>query len=126
MVEDSQMVGVVSRSDIIRQLVVEQTLAEEASDYYRGRLKSTGVESSLEDIGHRLGHRFDKLKVSDVMIRKVVSVSPSESIPGAAQIMVNRRIHRLPVLDNGKLVGVITAFDLARWVAALSLAGSFS
>ena len=117
-VDDGQMVGVVSRSDIIRQLVVEQSLAEHASDYYRGQLGSTGLESSLEEIAQRIGRRFESLRVRDVMIRKVVSVSADESASQAAQLMVERRIHRLPVVDDGHLVGVLTTFDITRWVAA--------
>lgn len=57
------------------------------------------------------GHKKDE-KVRKVMSTPVVSVSPEISIIKAANIMIEKRIHKLPVLENGKLVGLISASDL--------------
>ncbi|MFD0587374.1 CBS domain-containing protein [Paenibacillus sp. GCM10027627] len=51
--------------------------------------------------------------VSDVMSDSLVTVSPDEDAEEAADLMASHQIRRLPVVENGKLVGVITLGDLA-------------
>lgn len=51
-------------------------------------------------------------KVSDIMTEKVVTVGPQQSLEDAADIMVKNRIKKLPVVERGVLVGIITASDL--------------
>lgn len=52
--------------------------------------------------------------LAKVMQRDVLTVAPDETIEGAAQIMLRRKISGLPVVDNGKVVGIITESDLFR------------
>ena len=55
------------------------------------------------------------MKARDVMTPDVVSVDPNASVAEAAQIMLQRRISGLPVVDHaGELVGVITEGDFLR------------
>jgi len=55
-----------------------------------------------------------RLKVSTVMTRQVVTVSPGSTLEEAARIMADRKIGGLPVMDGKKLVGIITESDLFR------------
>jgi acetoin utilization protein AcuB len=50
--------------------------------------------------------------VKDWMTREVVTVSPDTSLTDAYQLMTNHKIRRLPVMENGRLVGIITLGDL--------------
>jgi len=50
--------------------------------------------------------------ISSIMSKNVISVECNESIDNAALIMNEKKIKRLPVVDSGKLVGIITATDL--------------
>lgn len=52
--------------------------------------------------------------VKDVMSSHLVVVSPDDSVWEAAQLMKNRKIHRLPVVKDYRLVGIITASDIIR------------
>jgi CBS domain-containing protein len=117
-VEDDRLLGIVSRSDIVRQLCVEQTLAETASDYYRevGGIETSGIES-LEAIGQRVGARVEKLRVRDVMIDATISAAPDQPLYEVARTLVRHHIHRLPVVEGEKLVGIITSLDLVRLFA---------
>jgi CBS domain-containing protein len=55
------------------------------------------------------------MNVSDVMTRRVISISPETSIVAAIQLMLKHRISGLPVIDNhAKLVGIITEGDFLR------------
>ena len=56
-------------------------------------------------------------KVGEVMTGTPVSVAPSASIAHACRVMEQHRIKRLPVIENARLVGVITRADLVRAVA---------
>lgn len=50
--------------------------------------------------------------VGDIMTKHVVAVSPEEDVPKAARIMADKNINRLPVMDDGKLIGIITRGDV--------------
>ena len=51
--------------------------------------------------------------ISEVMSKDVVTVPPGASLREAAKIMADKWIRHLPVVDNGKLVGVLSQRDLA-------------
>jgi CBS domain-containing protein len=53
------------------------------------------------------------MAISDVMTKDVITVGPGTSLREAAKIMADRWIRHLPVLDSGKLVGVLSQRDLA-------------
>lgn len=50
--------------------------------------------------------------VKDWMTRQVVTVSPEASLPAAHRLMKDNNIRRLPVLQDGKLVGIVTRGDV--------------
>lgn len=51
--------------------------------------------------------------VKDCMTRGVVTATPDMDIHDAANLMADRQIRRLPVMDNGRLVGIVALADLA-------------
>lgn len=57
-----------------------------------------------------------KVPLSEIMSYKFRSVEPSTEIEDAVQKMLNNKIRRLLVLDNGKLVGAITQTDLTSYL----------
>ncbi len=58
--------------------------------------------------------------VREVMTRDVVTVAPSERITDAYAVMDTRRIGRLPVVDQGALVGIVTRGDLLKELGRLT------
>ena len=77
--------GVLSESDFVRRIAVEDKKSSE-------------------------------VLVSEIMSYKFRSVGPTTTIEDAIQKMLNKNIRRLLVLDNEKLVGVITQTDLASYL----------
>lgn len=53
-------------------------------------------------------------KVETIMIKKLITLAPGDTIAHAKEIFSGKRIHHLPVQDNGKLVGLVTTYDLWR------------
>lgn len=51
--------------------------------------------------------------VEEIMSKNVITVAPDKTIEDAVNIMVEHKIKKLPVVDAGKLIGIITASDIA-------------
>jgi CBS domain-containing protein len=54
------------------------------------------------------------MKASDVMTRNVLTVGRETSVANAIRVMLDNNISGLPVLDNGKVIGIVTEGDLLR------------
>jgi CBS domain-containing protein len=104
--DDGRLVGIISEGD----LILRQTHREQRP-WWR----------SFFDHGEQLAREYQKAAgttVGEVMTRSVVSISPVWGIETAAAIMQNRRIRRLPVVHDGRLVGIVTRADLIKALAA--------
>jgi acetoin utilization protein AcuB len=54
------------------------------------------------------------VSLDDLMIKNPITVSPDNDIEFAAQLIYNHKIGGMPVVKNGKLVGIVTATDMLR------------
>jgi len=66
------------------------------------------------------------LKVSDICSHGAVSVKPDETIVNAMHLMASEQVRRLPVVENGKLVGMLSFADIAREKSGMELAEAIS
>lgn len=57
---------------------------------------------------------LDKLRVSEVMTRSVITVGPDEPLAEAVRLMLDNKIGSVPVVAEGRLVGILTEVDLMR------------
>lgn len=55
---------------------------------------------------------MNDLHVKDWMTRRVITVDPRTSLPDAHKLMRTNNIRRLPVVERGKLVGIVTRSDI--------------
>jgi CBS domain-containing protein len=62
-----------------------------------------------------------RVKVNDVMSKIRTVADPEISIEVAVQRMVNHKIRRLPIMEDGKVVGIITVTDLAKYLRTILL-----
>jgi len=58
------------------------------------------------------GKSADNVSVKDVMTPNIITISPDKTLEEAANIMTENKIKKLPVVENGSLVGIVTATDL--------------
>jgi CBS domain-containing protein len=119
-VERGKLVGIVSRSDVVRQLCLERSLGEAMADAYRDQTDASFAAQATSAIGGAIGQRMERLRVRDVMICDVLTVPPDLPVIQAAQLLIERRIHRLPVVEGEKLIGIVSSLDFTRIVAEAS------
>lgn len=55
----------------------------------------------------------NRTPVSEIMTSKVVSIAPDADVEQAAELMASEQIRRLPVVENEKLVGMLSLGDLS-------------
>jgi CBS domain-containing protein len=65
------------------------------------------------------GRDMETTPISTVMSTTVITVTPQTSLPEAARHMATRWIRHLPVVDDGKVVGLVSQRDLCGVLAAL-------
>ncbi|MGH8175371.1 MAG: CBS domain-containing protein [Steroidobacter sp.] len=63
-----------------------------------------------------LGRSSSDTPVWQIMSSPVTTVSPEEAVHGCMEIMTEQRIRHLPVLERGKLIGIISIGDLVKAV----------
>jgi len=56
----------------------------------------------------------EKTKVIDIMSKPLIAATPKMSAGNAAKLMFERKIKKLPVVENGRLIGLVTLTDLVR------------
>jgi CBS domain-containing protein len=121
-VDGGSLVGVVSRSDVVRQLVVERARAGEISDYFRSDASDFDEAlSSITEEEHFVADRLASLRVADVMSPPTFVVSSTLALPDVAKLLCEHRIHRVPVVDDDQLVGIISSLDIVGMVAGGTL-----
>jgi CBS domain-containing protein len=58
---------------------------------------------------------YDMFTLEQVMSKQVTYVDASDPIEVAAELFINENFHALPVLENNKLVGILTTTDMIRY-----------
>jgi CBS domain-containing protein len=101
----------------------EDTLAEAARKMWKQQTGSLLVMDGEDLVGIVTerdvlkavagGGPLQQTHVSEVMSKDLVTVGPGTSLREAAKVMADRWIRHLPVVDGGRLVGVISQRDLA-------------
>jgi acetoin utilization protein AcuB len=88
--DDGKLVGIVSDKDLL----------------YAAPSPATSLSI------YELHYLYSRITVSQVMTREVVTVEEDDPIEEAARVMVDNKIGGLPVMREGKLVGIITETDI--------------
>lgn len=98
-VEGGTLIGVVSEADIVA--------------------RSTGSRESRSVVGELLGRRkrqpdVEATLAGEAMTAPAVTIGPERPVAEAARVMIERQVNRLPVVDDSRLVGIVTRADLVR------------
>ena len=104
-----RLVGVISHQDILRVLSEKAGFRWPAGVLELLLGRPTPGRTDLASQGR---HLLETVRVSEVMSRPAKSVGPEVSLDDAVRILVANRINRLPVVDRGRLLGIVTRTDL--------------
>jgi predicted transcriptional regulator len=96
----NEVVGVLSEADIV---------VKAGGEVARNRLLGWLLEA---DFG--LEDKIRAETVGDAMTAPPVEISPKRPVHEAARLMVSENVNRLPVVERGKLVGIVTRADIVR------------
>ncbi|MBW6469652.1 MAG: CBS domain-containing protein [Methanosarcinaceae archaeon] len=117
-VEDDKVVGIVTEADVLKLLEVPDhgglwlpSPFEVIEIPIRELINWEETKRMLTDIGSR--------PIRDIMESEVYTISADSSIETASSMMIKHKVNRLPVLDDEKLVGIITRGDIIRGLAEI-------
>jgi acetoin utilization protein AcuB len=103
-VDDSEaVIGIITDRDL-RSMALAPAVEAYLSTAARRRLR--GIGAALEN-----------LRVKDVMTCNPITTKPEVALTQAAALMLEQRIGSLPVIDDGKLVGIVTDRDALKALA---------
>ncbi|GGG95699.1 membrane protein [Polaribacter pacificus] len=94
-VNGAKIIGMLSLTDLLRISYVDSYGAGESE-----------VDSTV----------YSVLTIGQVMVKDIVSVSVTHTIKEVAEILAKNEFHALPVLDQDKLVGIVTTTDLLQYL----------
>lgn len=116
--EDGRLAGIVSEGDLLELLVIPEkgglwlpSPFEVIEVPIREILSWEETKKMLSDVG--------STKVEEIMTKDVHTISSEASVEEASELMVRRRINRLPVMENNRVVGIITRGDIIKGLAKL-------
>ena len=115
------VVGVVSAADLLEAKAAGGgRLGSERSEYYLADPLEEQFDEDADDFSSMGDFSPESLPggtVAEWMSSAVLSVSPTSTLRHACSLMREHRVHRLIVVDDGRLVGILTSFDVVACVA---------
>ena len=114
--QNGDLVGVISQSDLIaeqKKLPIPSVFA--ILDAFIPIYPPSKIAKEVQKIA--------AMNASEAMTANPVTVSPEAGIDEIASIMVNKSIYTIPVLEGGKLVGIIGKEDILRTLVSASKQG---
>ncbi len=115
-VDGDKVVGIFSESDILHSI---KTTRKDLHLVYPS-VSPLGVAFQEEVTQREILEAYQeagRMPVKDVMTKQVVTVDPEMTVNDAVRKMMDHRINRLPVLDKGLLVGIVTRGDIIKGLA---------
>ena len=108
---------VVKAKEIIAEKKINHLLVVDQKENLIGLVSDRDVKQSWASPAtalsvHELNYLLSELTVETIMTKKIITIPPGTTVERAALIMQENRISALPVIDDEKLVGIITTTDV--------------
>lgn len=114
-VEKDKIVGIISISDIIKFIDIKLGVLPKVNTPGLSSLLLSLVQMKKIDLDFKKElEKITSSKVKEVMTKNVITVTPSMTLVEAAELMEKHDVNRLPVVSDGKLVGIVARADLIR------------
>ena len=115
-VENGKVVGVFTEIDVLRSI---KTTKKDLRLVFPS-ISSLGIAFQEEVTQREILEAYEEIgntPVKDVMSKEVITVHPDITVNEAIVMMVERKIQRLPVVENKTLIGIVTRGDIIRGLA---------
>jgi CBS domain-containing protein len=83
---------------------------------YTDLLRISFADAAFEDDDYVDSVVYNMFTIGQVMVKKIITISPSCSIKEVAEILAKSEFHALPVVDKNNLVGIVTTTDLINYL----------
>ena len=107
----NHMVGIVSQNDILG-LLLRHAAKLDAAGQNGSDLLSSFMDGEANPQVKEALNTVSNTKVSEIMVRTVLTTSPDDSIMSLLRSMVNMDVSRVPVVDRGVLLGIVSRSDI--------------
>ncbi len=99
---------------IIRRMTLEKIGAVVVVDLANGRIVGIISERDITRALSENGPELLKMRVAKVMTRSVKTCTPQDNVKHVMAVMTRSRIRHLPVIDDGRLCGIISIGDVVK------------
>lgn len=109
--DDGRLVGVVSQTDLVEQdkpLHIPTVIS-----IFDWVLYLESPKLFLDEV-----RKVSARRVGEICAREVITCSPGTPVDEVARLMVDNKVHMLPVLDGERLAGVVSRLDIIRSVGS--------
>ncbi len=96
--KNGKIVGMLSMNDLLRLSFADGAFVEE------GNIKS--------DI-------YEMFSISQLMVRTPETIKSTDTVRDATELLIKRKYHSLPVVDEGEVVGMVTTTDLMKYYLSM-------
>ncbi len=79
-----------------------------------GKLRGVVTDRDIALRCVAFGNPPEETPLRDIMTRGIITVSPDDAVETASRLMAKEKIRRLPVVENGKTVGIVSLSDIAQ------------
>lgn len=117
---NDEVVGIISESDIVKAMKPFEDrlrMIYPSLSFMSVTFEKDVEEKTLSEVVKEV----QDLTVGQVMVKEVLYLEPGDPIEKAVDIMNQRNVNRLPVISDGKLVGIVTRADILRCLATVDL-----
>ena len=107
----NHVLGVISQTDILQLILKSQDKLDE--EIHSEHLLSQPMDTDNQSADMTLINKeFSGMKVEDIMVRSTLYTTPDAEIVEALRMMMKMDVNRLPVLEQGILVGTVSRSDV--------------
>jgi len=108
--DEGTVVGVVTSMDLLRAAAEEADASPSEPTYFRYDLDLHGFDWDRAPADLR--ERLPDSVAGDVMTTEILAVAPETPVSGIARVLRENAVHRVLVIEDGELCGIVSAMDL--------------
>jgi CBS domain-containing protein len=109
--DERHLIGILSETDILELVMKYQK--ELSIDHPSLYMLASPMDDKLDDENLRKAHdEISKTLVKDIMTKTILTTTPDARIVDVVEEMIKKTINRVPVLEKGVLVGIISRGDI--------------